>query len=273
MEFRVNFIIIGAQKSGTTSLAQQLSTHPQICFCSEKEPHFFSTQQFWKKEIAKYHGLFNPQPNQICGEASTSYSFSFEYPEVPRRLYNYNPSLKLIFILRDPVQRIRSHYAHRLMRGIADKNLKAEISLKKDYINRSKYGYSIQQFVQYFPRKQFLILFFEKYIREPHSVLREIYNFLEISYIEPTDVTAKNISVGSRRSKLSILFYFEKILSHSPPIIRRILSNYITIKLSKKPFFNRSDEIILWNHLKEDVKIVEEFVGIDLLEWKERYTV
>ena len=73
--FRANFMVIGAQKCGTTSLARQLSEHPEICFSDEKEPGFFNSTTDWKLGLEEYHRLYSPSLGQLCGEASTMYTF------------------------------------------------------------------------------------------------------------------------------------------------------------------------------------------------------
>ena len=73
---RVDFLIVGAQKCGTTALADQLARHDGVCFASRKEPHFFSRAgDAWRERLPEYHALFDPRPGQICGEASTTYTF------------------------------------------------------------------------------------------------------------------------------------------------------------------------------------------------------
>ena len=100
---RVDFMMIGAQKAGTTSLAAQLAAHPQICFCREKEPGYFHKTDDWTAGLDQYHSLYSPTPGQLCGEASTYYTFFPEFCETHKRLYDYNPALKLIYVVRQPV--------------------------------------------------------------------------------------------------------------------------------------------------------------------------
>jgi len=115
---RVDFMMIGAQKSGTTSLAAQLAAHPQICFCREKEPAYFHQVADWRAELDHYHALYDPRPGQLLGEASTHYTFFPQYRDTAARLYEYNPALKLIYIMRQPVDRIVSLYSHNFVRDI-----------------------------------------------------------------------------------------------------------------------------------------------------------
>ena len=85
---RVDFMIIGAQKAGTTSLAAQLAAHPQVCFCREKEPGYFHQTADWRAGLDGYHALYDPRPGQLLGEASTYYTFFPEYRGTAERLYD-----------------------------------------------------------------------------------------------------------------------------------------------------------------------------------------
>ena len=137
---QVDFMIIGAQKCGTSSLASMLSQHRQICFCKAKEPHFFSRHEDWATRLDVYHRLFSPRPGQLCGEASTSYSFLPEHGPTHERLHEYNPALRLLYLVRDPVERILSQYNHELLRGWTRGPLEVEVLENPTYLDRSRYA-------------------------------------------------------------------------------------------------------------------------------------
>jgi hypothetical protein len=103
------FMIIGAAKAGTTALNEYLSQHPQIFMCPLKEPQFFSTDVIYERGLAWYEGLFaDAKSGQICGEASTSYTFFPSTPLTPQRIHQAIPNVKLIYLIREPVSRIQS---------------------------------------------------------------------------------------------------------------------------------------------------------------------
>lgn len=264
-------MLIGAMKCGTSNLAAQLKGHSNICFCKEKEPHYFSTTDDWTKHIDQYLKLYKPTEGQICGEASTSYSFLGEYPQVAERLYSYNPDLKLIFIVRNPVDRIRSHYSHRLMQGIANTNPDVEIEKnEKAYINRSCYGHTVQEYLKFFPANQLLVLDFMEYITAPGTVTKRVCDYLEIPYENIALISAKNTTSGSNRTPLSPIFYLDKLLSYSPPALRRILSRFIDVKLHKKPAFSKELELKLWDRLGDDITLLKELTTINVIPWREK---
>ncbi len=177
---RADFMIIGAQKSGTTSLAYQLAQHPALSISGQKEPHYFSKSKDWQAGLTRYHKLFSPRDEQLCFEASTSYSFLPEYPETAQRLRAYNPDLRLIYILRHPVERIRSHYLHRVRRGKVFRPPGAEIRRNPIYLDRSRYATQIRPYLELFPAEHILILIFEEYAADPQAAFARVAGLLGI---------------------------------------------------------------------------------------------
>lgn len=271
MSIPVDFVIIGAMKAGTTELSMQVAAHPGVCFCDEKEPHFFVRNSDWKEKLDAYHQLFSPRPGQITGEASTSYSFLGEYPEVAERLFEYNPAIKLLFMVRDPVDRIKSHYAHRLMHGIAELDPESELSIRKEeYLNRSRYGHTLNTFLSIFPADQVLLLYFDEYTQNPEATMEKVFGFLGLPPAS-TLVSARNSSTGSNRSKLSPVYYTDKVLAYSPPLLRRFLTRYISVKLPKKPTFPAVLEQSLYRELEADIALFEQLSGREMPEWRARW--
>lgn len=110
-EPKVSFVIGGAQKSGTTALYKYLAKHPDIHLSARKEPHFFDQEDpafFLSPDYSVYHKFFDPEgPHQLLGEATPIYMYWYE---APRRIWQYNPQMKWIIVLRNPVERAFSHW-------------------------------------------------------------------------------------------------------------------------------------------------------------------
>ncbi|HEY9295730.1 MAG TPA: sulfotransferase domain-containing protein, partial [Phormidium sp.] len=124
VECQPDFIIIGAQKCGTTSLYEYLIQHPQILAASKKEVHFFDLN--FAKGVDWYRQQFKPvSQKSITGEASPYYIF---HPLVPQRIYQLFPQVKLIVLLRNPVERAISHYYHEVRLGFEDLGLEDAIA-------------------------------------------------------------------------------------------------------------------------------------------------
>ena len=176
-----DFLIIGAAKSGTTSLYKYLSRHPQIYLSAIKEPQFFAVDSKYERGIEWYSSLFNDaRPEQICGEASTDYTKLPLYPKTADRIVRHLPNVKMIYIMRHPVERAYSHYVH-LERG-----RKIELTFK-DYCQKNSVcldtSYYIQQIHHYldlFPKESFLFLLMEDLIHNPDRTLRQICKFIGV---------------------------------------------------------------------------------------------
>ena len=202
---RPSFLIIGAQRSGTTSLYRYLATHPCILPSLRKEIHYFDFQ--YTKGIAWYlaHFPFNHRPWstkwRITGEASPYYMV---HPMAPERVRGLNRDMKVIAILRDPVDRAFSHYQHERSHGAEtltfEEGLAAEAErLASDqrlllqaphyfsynhhhfsYLDRGRYGHYLKVWLDHFPGGQILVLNAEEMFADPNRVVNEAFAFLDL---------------------------------------------------------------------------------------------
>lgn len=272
MSFRVDFMIIGAMKSGTTDLASKLAHHSRVCFCEKKEPHFFNASKDWASRLVEYHRLYAPLPGQICGEGSTSYSDLGTYPNVVDRLYEYNPNLKFIYLVRDPIDRIKSQYAHRLMRGTAHMDPEQEFEQRRmRYVSQSSYGQTLKRYGEAFGYDRILTVGFETYVREMSRESQRVCEFLELPSEDLMQFTARNTSIGSNRSRLSPVYYLDHVLSYSPLSVRRMIGRRVSVKLREKPELPGHLEQDLWRELKPDMELLSDLSGLDVTPWFERW--
>ena len=192
-------LVIGAKKSGTGALIQFLSVHPDIKSIWG-EGHYFDKEDFYKSGLAAYWKLMQPSlPSQIT-VAKTPYYFVDRM--VPPRVKCFNSSIKLILILKDPVQRLISDYVHEKIHGITFKtNLSENLhsfedlvvnkktgGINTDYepVKVSDYHIYLERWLRYFPKKQFLVLDGESFLNDPVPTLKEVESFLHIrSFFTP----------------------------------------------------------------------------------------
>ena len=183
-----DFIIIGAAKAGTTSLYRYLTRHPNIFMSEPKEPTYFARDERFKLGEPWYLSLFqDARPDQLCAEASTNYTNWPLYPDTVSRMSSLVPAVKLIYLMRHPVDRAYSHYIQ-LIQNIRtddpdykfDKTFEEHIATDDSVIQSSNYMQQIEQFLERYNRDQMLFLIFEEFIKDPQSSLTQISDFLGI---------------------------------------------------------------------------------------------
>ena len=180
MIMKVDFMIIGAMKCGTSSLSSLLAEHPDISFSQPKEPSFFSDVPDWRSSLGQYHDLFRHKEAKIFGEGSTSYTKSLSRKvKVWEELHSYNKDLKLIYLIRHPVERAVSQYLHGYQRGFIDQPFNSAL-YKSELLYVGRYYFQIWPFIEQFGRDKILILKFEDFVRDHHTTLNMVSGFLGI---------------------------------------------------------------------------------------------
>jgi len=181
---RVNLFVVGAMKSGSTTLHHYLSEHPQIFMSHEKEPGFFVPEIWGDRDEREYKELFSGVTTEkYIGESSTHYTKQPTYSRVADKIYNYNPKSRILYIVRHPIKRAISHYLH----NRRDLHLHAERrhilrALQQDavYTAYSNYAMQISPYFDLFGKGRVMIVSFEMLISDPEFVLREIYEWLGV---------------------------------------------------------------------------------------------
>lgn len=142
-------------KSGTSSLFRYLCTHPDLVSFSIKETDFFTKDANFSKAISYYEDLFIGKGNYAF-EASPNYTKYHKFPGVPKRIHSVLPNIKLIYVLRNPIESIISHYIHNYSVGRENFKFSEAIKENDNYILTSKYYFQIQAYLDFFQ----LIIFF-----------------------------------------------------------------------------------------------------------------
>lgn len=192
-----NFIIAGAQKSGTTTLMYKLRQHPDI-FMLMNDVGFFNSR--WEKGLDWYERQFkNYNGEKEVGEKTPAY---LHIPKAAERIHDVIPNVKLIFILRDPVMRAYSHYW--LLKQYDDEHLPFEKAVwTKSYIERGLYVKHLQRYEKLFSREQMLILTLKELKEKPVDTFKRIFNFLNVdSSFVPQNPQEKILEGGQPRTKI-----------------------------------------------------------------------
>lgn len=197
MKVKVNFLICGTQKGGTSALDLYLRGHPEICMAVNKEVHFFDNEDHFKSnnlvDYNFYHRAFEPKlRSQLLGEATPIYMYWYD---APRRIWEYNQNMKLIVILRNPIERAYSHWNMEFSRGADNISFWDALITERDrcrealpsqhrvysYVDRGLYSEQLRRLWTFFPKEQILILKNEALRIEPKKTLKQICEFLGVS--------------------------------------------------------------------------------------------
>jgi hypothetical protein len=216
-----DFIIGGAMKAGTTTLYDILGQHPQIIGATRKEVHFFDRQYdrgilFYKSHFPKRTALRDGsqhQPAIITGESSPSYLFMGHV--VAERIRREVPAAKLIFLLRNPVDRAFSHYHHDLLRGRLKQSfaqiIDQELTKPENYLKRGHYAEQLEHFFRLFPKEQILIFNSDDFNESMQKVVAKTCDFLGIDKTVP--IIYKKSHVGGYKDQMD-------------PMVRKKLTDY-----------------------------------------------
>ncbi|MDJ0601863.1 MAG: sulfotransferase domain-containing protein [Crocosphaera sp.] len=204
-----DFLIIGAAKSGTSTLYKYLKNYSSVYMSPKKEPAFFARDDIYSLGLEWYTSLFkDAKPSQKCGEASTDYSKCTEYPEAAIRILNTIPDVKIIYIMRHPVDRAYAHYRHiKLTRERpVESTFEKEIEKTSFCLDASNYLMQIEKYLEFFPKQAFLFLLMDNLIQNPSQVLNQIFSFLEVKEKASINVE-KEIVANSSDQRLEQVVY------------------------------------------------------------------
>jgi hypothetical protein len=242
---RLDFILAGAQKSGTTALHYFLSRHPNIVMGDQQEIHFFDNDAMFVsqpdyEQLHKHYSLLGP--STIAGDCTPSYMY---YEPAAERIWKYNPKIKLLILLRNPVDRAFAHWNMQRFRGRepldffdAVREEQARIAgappteaRRFAYIDRGFYGRQLERLFKFFPRKQVKAVKFEEFKKNQRETLESIFSFLGRKPLR------------SVRNKDRNVVPYERAM-------------------------NWEERVFLYNLFAEDIATVERVLGWDCSDWK-----
>jgi hypothetical protein len=219
-----NFLVIGAMKSGTTSLFNYLRAHPQIFMSPLKEADFFVEEKNWQRGLNWYRTQFaGASPGSVAiGEASTSYSKYPEYRGVPEKISACLPAVRLIYVVRDPIERIRSHYQHDALVGRERAPIEDAVLADPRYVDCSRYAFQLERYLNWFPRERILVIASEELRSSRSSTMRLIYRFLEVDdAFRPDDLDREFYTTQERAAYPSYAWRIRRIAKRYLPAGRR----------------------------------------------------
>ena len=172
-------IVIGAQKCGTSALHAYLGAHPEISMSRPKELDFFIAERTWSRGLGWYTRHFD-RAYPVRGESSPNYTAYPTWSGVPRRMAEVVPEARLIYLVRDPLDRIASQWIHNW--SIRRENALPAIALlrRSTYVDRSRYMFQLDQFLACFPREHVLVLD-QRALRDDRiETLQQVFGFVGV---------------------------------------------------------------------------------------------
>jgi len=287
-----NFLIIGAGKSGTTSLSNYLNQHPEIFISTKAEPNFFVYEgkedasgviTSWDDYLSTYSGS---TPNQKLGEASPMYLYS---PEAPDCIKKHIPNVKLIAILRHPIDRLYSRHMQLVRLGQNPSNDIEEAFDKKsiwwkrpDLISEGYYSTYLKRYYERFNADNIKIFLYEDYENNPQQMYSEICDFIDVNSSFSPDFKIRMNQSGQiknpifdqvigENSKLKnfVKSKFPALFNkfRSTPIAVRKLNQLRRLNLDRRDIDSQLRNKLTEYIYKDEILALQDLIGRDLSTW------
>ena len=174
-----DFIIVGAMKCGTSTLAAQLAAQPGLFMTTPKEPNYFSDDDVFAKGPEWYRSLFDAAaPGDIKGEASTHYTKLPRHPDALPRMRKMLDAPKIIYLIRNPLDRAISHYIHEWTMGVMSKDIQKAFATHEELAAYGCYADQIAPYVDAYGTENVLVLSLEAMKSAPQQVLERSCEFI-----------------------------------------------------------------------------------------------
>jgi hypothetical protein len=175
------FIVIGAAKAGTTSLHAYLAAHPDVFVTRTKELDFFIEERNWERGRVWYEEQFDEADGAHArGEVSPLYSAAHWYAGVPDRMADLVPDARIVYVVRHPIDRMRSHYLQHLELGQETRPAARAFQVDDGYLNSSRYAFQLAAFERRFATEQFLVVTSEALRDDRRATLARVFAFLGV---------------------------------------------------------------------------------------------
>ncbi|MBT3417167.1 MAG: sulfotransferase [Flavobacteriales bacterium] len=296
VEKKVNFIVIGAMKAATTSLDTYLKQHPDIFMTKVKEPMFFNNFNQNKDykllgrkgnkitTLEEYFSLFSDVENESAiGEASPAYIYNENAPQL---IKEHLPDVKIIAILRQPVERAYSNYLHTKRADrenlnsfeqaieIENQRIEDNWSPLYHYIEKGYYSVQLKRYYNIFPKENIKVYLFEDVVKNPNETLKDIFKFLNVDENIEVDTSKKSNVSGTPKG---VMGYILKKMRYYNLMPKFAISDYLptfVVKLLFKSVYTKTEKLnsdlrreLTSRFYNEEIKNLEKLIDKDLSSW------
>lgn len=282
---RPNLFIVGAMKSGTTSLHQYLAQHPDVFMSEPKEPGFFVEELTWPRGAGWYATLFaDAGAAQVVGESSTHYAKLPTYRGVPERIHAFNPEARLVYVMRDPLERLQSHYWH----NVRNLHLEAErrpferaVQEEPAYVAYGDYAMQLEAYLARFPRSQLYLLTFEELTRDPAATVGALCRWLGLAGDVPATAFARrwnarpDVVLRARGTgllnRLRYSRWWDRLAPRVPKALRRVGTSLAEVPVEPDRAATSRTLARLRPWYRERTAALEALLGRSFPEWVTLY--
>jgi hypothetical protein len=265
-----DFIIIGAMKCATSTVHDQLSMHNSFFMTTPKEPNFFSDNEIYAKGFEWYGSLFaRADAGQFKGESSTHYTKLPGYRETVKRMSEYCPDVKCIYIMRHPVDRLVSHFIHEWTQGVVSCDINEAVFRHPELIEYSRYNMQIEPYLKTFGHRSVLPMFTERLRDNPLRELHDIFDFLGV---REKPVWHPDIISNISSERLRACAWRDTIVNN--PILRSLRRTFVPKSvrtrirklwaMQKRPVLDPETEQNLEVIFNRDLSLLGQKLGLDL---------
>ncbi len=278
-----NLFLVGSMKSATTSLHNYLDMHPEIFMSKSpwKEPHFFVAENNWKRGFAWYYNLFKDAADEkYLGESSTDYTKYPNFLGVADRIHQYCPDAKIIYIMRDPIERAISQYWWEVEFSAEGRKMPQAIMNNDWILNASNYALQLKQYIKLFGMEAIYTLTTEELNAAPNETMRKIFAWLlvdpelDLGQIEYKTYNrskeAVNRVMGSgffSHLKGTKFWAFLKKVIPARSSLRYSLKNWLSRPVEKNEEGRDETIVLLRPVMQQQVEELSQLLGRKFPEW------
>ena len=274
-------------KSGTTSLHEYLNAHPLIAMSSQKEPAYFAQEFTLNRGEKWYLSLFSQDPQyRYCGESSTQYTRIPLFKGIPERIHTFNPNARLIYIMRNPFDRLISHYWHavrvrQIQRGRGEPRslIKAVRSSRNEYLATGDYAMQLTPYINLFGHASLYTLTFESLLINPQAELNKLFTWLGVPEhplgTQLTQIHNQKPQGVTSAAGFGILYRFQfsnawdKVAPAFPTSIKKLARRF-AYRNADEDYIQREIRQLraeIGQELHEQISSLSRLLGRDFPEW------
>jgi hypothetical protein len=272
-----DFIIIGAMKCATSTLHDQLAAQSGIFMSAPKEPNFFSDDAQWSKGMQWYSSLFqSAKKYDICGESSTHYTKLPDYPKTLERMHRHLSNVKLIYVMRHPLDRLISQYMHEWTERTINLPIEMAVERHSRLVEYGLYSVQLKAYMDVYDKDNILPVFTERLMTCPEIELQRVCDFLGYEgrvewkkNIQNRNISSDRLRKNELRDALvsipAVTWVRTKIV---PQSVRNWIKSFWQIK--KRPVLGSDTQAVLKDAFDKDLAVLGQWLktGLDCENFK-----